>query len=62
MRDVCIPVTSHRTPVVSMTSGPELREWRVVVGVVQIREQRFVDRYCEVAVALTKPTVDSAVE
>ena len=45
-----------------MTSGPVFRDWRGVVNVVQIREQRVVDRYYEVIVALTKNTVDSAGE
>ena len=45
-----------------MISGPVFREWHRVVGVVQIREQRMADQYCEVTVALTKNPVDSAAE
>ena len=45
-----------------MTSGPVFHEWRVVVSVVQIREQRIVDRYYEVTVALTNNTVNRAAE
>ena len=47
---------------VSKTGGPEFREWRCLVGVFQFREQRIVDMYVEVTVALTKNTVDRAAD